>query len=152
MVTHTKIWPVAALLATTLLVLPGCKKDAGSKEIELVAGHIHLSSQWAGSELWIESLDPKTSTCLFSQYQDGKVVEASTITLKNCRTGAGGMMRPNMPSMMPQMQQNRPNMPMQNRPGMPMPAKPGMPGQNTAAPAPSATPPMTPPTSPAPKQ
>lgn len=107
---------LAAAIAASALAVAGCKKDAGNtREIELPEGQIHLGAQWADGELWIETLDPKTATCTFSQYKDGKAVEATAITLKNCKAGMPmPMMRPTMP---PGMQGGRPGM--MQRPGMP---------------------------------
>jgi hypothetical protein len=133
-----------AAIAVGALVLVGCKKDAGSKEIELPEGRIHVGAQWAGGSLWVESFDPKTTTCEFSEYKDGKVVEASTITFKNCRTGLGGpMVRPSMPNMQGRPAMNRPGMshPGMNRPGMP-PAAGQPPSTGSEAPTPVAPPPQ----------
>lgn len=115
---------LAAAVAASVLAVAGCKKDSSNKEIQLPEGQIHVGAQWVGEELWIESLDPKTGTCTFSQYKDNKPVEASTITLKNCKVSAmgGPMMRPGMPGR-PEMM-GRPGMP--PRPGMmPPEGKPG---------------------------
>ena len=125
-----------AAIAIGILAIAGCKKDTGNKEIELPEGQIHLGAQWAGNELWVESFDPKTGTCTFSQYQAGKPVEASTITFKNCRAGVAGgpMMRPMMQGMPGRPGMNRPGM---NRPGMAPPEGQAgmMPAKPTAAPA-----------------
>ncbi len=140
MIDNKRMYVVAALAAGTL-VLAGCKKDAGAKEIELPEGKVHIGAQWAGNDLWIESFDPKTGTCTFVQYQAGKPVDATAITLKNCKPGAaGGMMRPNLPNMM-----NRKGMPMTGggKPGMPKPhgmAQPANPPANSGDAAPTEKP------------
>lgn len=139
-----KILLVAVALG--VLALAGCKKDAGNtREIELPEGQIHVGTQWVDGELWIETLDPKTATCTFSQYKDGVAVEATAITLKHCKTSMS------MPMMRPSMQQG-----MQSRPGLMQ--RPGMmsrgPAQHqeqpASAPAASAAPAETPPAAEAP--
>ena len=110
-------------IAMGVLAVGGCKKDAAPQEIELPEGQMHIGAQWVGGKLWVESFDPKAVTCEFSEYKDGKVVAASTITFKNCRTGLGG------PMMRPSMQGGMPSRPAMNRPGMSHPGmnRPGMP-------------------------
>jgi hypothetical protein len=80
------------------LAIAGCKKDGvQSQTIELPEGQLHVSAQWVDGQLWVESFEPHTRVCLFSQYRDGKPVESKTVTFTNCRTGLGGpMMRPAM--------------------------------------------------------
>ena len=77
---------------------------------------MHLSTQWVHGQLWVESFDPKTRTCLFSEYKQGKPVAEGAVTFTNCRTGLGGpMMRPTMdrgmmrPDMPPRPGRVRPN-------------------------------------------
>ena len=121
-----------AAIAMSVLAAAGCKKDAGNKEIELPEGLIHVGAQWVGGSLWVESFDPKTAICEFSEYKGGKIVEGSAITFKNCRTGLGGpIMRPMMPGgVKGQPSTRRPEMnhPSMNRPGMNRPemTRPGM--------------------------
>lgn len=131
---------LATAVAVTALAVTGCKQDSSNKEIELPEGQVHLGAQWADGELWVEAFDPKTATCTLSRYQDNKVVEASTITFKNCRVGGGGpMMRPMMPGrpgMMPRPDGNRPGMMQPGKPPVPPPAA------GTPAPASPAAPPQ----------
>jgi hypothetical protein len=104
---------VIALVAVSLLAIAGCKKkDAVTKEIELPQGQIHLGAQWVDGALWVESFDPKSATCTFSEYYAGKIVEETTITFKNCRTGLGG------PMVRPALQGGMPGRPGVNRPVM----------------------------------
>ena len=104
---------VIALVAVGLLAIAGCKKkDAVTKEIELPQGQIHLGAQWVDGALWVESFDPKSATCTFSEYYAGKIVEETTITFKNCRTGLGG------PMVRPTLQGGMPGRPGVNRPVM----------------------------------
>ena len=92
-----KIILLSALLVGAL-AMAGCKKDGGQAQtIELPEGLLHVSAQWVDGQLWVESFDPKTRSCSFSEYRDGKPVESKTVTFTNCRTGLGGpMMRPAM--------------------------------------------------------
>jgi hypothetical protein len=132
MTLNTRMVFVAAVAVGTL-ALAGCKKDAGNKEIELPEGRIHIGAQWEGRSLWVESFDPKTATCELSQYKDGKVVEESTITFKNCRTGLGGpIARASLPGgMPPRPTMNRPGS--FSRPGMPPNAGSAVPSQPPAS-------------------
>lgn len=146
---------VSSVLLGTLAIA-GCNKSSQQQTIELPAGQLHVSTQWVDGQLWVESFDPKSHTCFFSEYKDGRAVESKTITLNNCRTGLGGpMIRPAMERrmMMEQGGMMRPNMP--PRPGrvqppraMQQPAPPAAGGQPQpvpqAAPAPTA-PPVAPP-------
>lgn len=130
-------------LAAAALAVTGCKqekpvRDASNKEVELPAGSLHLSAQWFDGELWIETLDPKSGTCTFSQYQNGKPVDATIITLKNCRAAIGGpMTRPMMPPRQGMM--GRPG-PM-GRDGMAPPERPRREAEAPAAEAAPASPP-----------
>ena len=132
-----------AAIAMSVLAVAGCKKDTGNKEIELPEGQVHVGAQWAGGSLWVESFDPRTATCEFSEYKGGKIVEDSTITFKNCRTGLGGpMMRPMMPGAAqgqpgvrrPDMGRPGMNRPEMNRPGVNQPNQPELPAAGQAAP------------------
>lgn len=118
-----------SVLLVGALAITGCKKGGGPAQvIDLPEGLLHVSAQWVDGQLWVENFDPKTRTCTFSEYKDGKPVEAKTVTLTNCRTGLGGpMMRPMMERHM-----------MQGREGMmmrpDMPPRPGRVHPNTAQP------------------
>ncbi|HNE26992.1 MAG TPA: hypothetical protein PKZ68_00375 [Pseudomonadales bacterium] len=126
------------ILLSTLLVgalaIAGCKKGSGQAQtIELPEGQLHVAAQWVDGQLWVESFDPATRVCSFSQYRDGKPVENKTVTFTNCRTGLGG------PMMRPMMERRQ----MPGREGMmmrpDMPPHPGRVRPNTEQP------PMTPP-------
>lgn len=134
-----------AVIVIGVLATMGCKKAAGNKEIELPEGQIHVGAQWVGGALWVESFNPKTAICEFNEYKDGKVVEANTITFKNCRPSfAGSMIRPSMQGGMPgRPAMNRPGMmghPGMNRPSVPPAA--GQPPAGSDAPVPVAPPPQ----------
>ena len=78
---------VIALVAVSLLAIAGCKKkDAVTKEIELPQGQIHLGAQWVDGALWVESFDPKSATCTFSEYYAGKIVEETAIQPQSINT------------------------------------------------------------------
>ena len=80
---------MSAVLAGVLAVA-GCKKDVGQPQvIELPEGQLHMSMQWIDGELWVETLDIKSRTCLFTEYRGGKPVESKTVSMKKCRTGLG---------------------------------------------------------------
>lgn len=94
---NKRILILSAVLMGSLAIV-GCKKGGvQSQTIELPEGQLHVSAQWVDGQLWVESFDPRTRVCSFSQYRDGKPVENKTVTFTNCRTGLGGpMMRPMM--------------------------------------------------------
>ncbi|MEZ5436383.1 MAG: hypothetical protein R3E67_07710 [Pseudomonadales bacterium] len=140
---------IASALLVSLLAVAGCKKEGGqSQTIELPEGRLHLGSQWVDGQLWVESFDPQTRTCSFSEYRKGKPVESSTVTFTKCRTGLGGpAMRPMMDRQMMErrMEQGgmmRPNMP--PRPGRARPdaAHPAASQAPVEQPAPVAPPPQ----------
>lgn len=141
------------ILLSTLLVgalaIAGCKKGSGQAQtIELPEGQLHVAAQWVDGQLWVESFDPATRVCSFSQYRDGKPVENKTVTFTNCRTGLGGpAMRPMMDRQMMErrMEQGgamRPNMP--PRPGRVRPnaEQPPVTPTPQSEPAPVAPPPQ----------
>ena len=140
---------IASALLVSLLAVAGCKKEGGqSQTIELPEGRLHLGSQWVDGQLWVESFDPQTRTCSFSEYRKGKPVESSTVTFTKCRTGLGGpAMRPMMDRQMMErrMEQGgamRPNMP--PRPGRVRPnaEQPPVTPTPQSEPAPVAPPPQ----------
>lgn len=92
-----KIILLSALLVGALAIA-GCKKGGEQAQtIELPEGQLHVSAQWVDGQLWVESFDPRTRTCSFSEYKDGKPVESKAVTFTNCHTSLGGsMMRPMM--------------------------------------------------------
>jgi hypothetical protein len=80
------------LLAATLLAIGGCKKEQNNNVtdeivINLQPGLVHIGTQWVNGQIWVESFDPITNSCLLRQYDArGKMVEGgSKVRLRACR-------------------------------------------------------------------
>lgn len=59
------------------------KRYGGVMRISVPQGQIHLGATWKGDNLWIENYDPKTNTCIFTEYSKGNVLQGKVI-IKNC--------------------------------------------------------------------
>jgi hypothetical protein len=59
------------------------KHYGGVMSISVPEGQMHLNSTWKDENLWIENYDPKTNTCIFSEYSKGALLEGK-VTIKNC--------------------------------------------------------------------
>ena len=59
------------------------KRYGGVMTIEVEAGLHHLGATWKDDNLWIENYDPKTNTCIFSEYSRGNLLQGR-VTIKNC--------------------------------------------------------------------
>jgi len=59
------------------------KKYGGVMTLAVPEGYQHISTTWKDNNLWIENYDPKTNTCIFSEYAKGGVLEGR-VTIKNC--------------------------------------------------------------------
>ena len=59
------------------------KRYGGVMTIQVPEGQRHISATWKDDNLWIENYDPKTNTCIFSEYSKGNVLEGKVI-IKNC--------------------------------------------------------------------
>ena len=59
------------------------KNYGGVMSISVPEGQIHLNATWKDENLWIENYDPKTNTCIFSDYSKGALLEGK-VTIKNC--------------------------------------------------------------------
>ncbi len=59
------------------------KRYGGVMSIQVPAGMHHLGSTWKDDNLWIENYDPKTNTCIFTEYSKGNLLQGK-VTLKNC--------------------------------------------------------------------
>jgi hypothetical protein len=87
-------WKTGTLLAVVVLLLGWStyyfrlqqifvKRYGGVMTIQVPDGHYHLGSTWKDDNLWIESYDPKTNNCIFSEYSKGNLLQGK-VTLKNC--------------------------------------------------------------------
>lgn len=59
------------------------KRYGGVMSISVPAGQHHLAATWKDDNLWIENYDPKTNTCIFSEYSKGNLLQGR-VTIKNC--------------------------------------------------------------------
>lgn len=59
------------------------KRYGGVMTIVVPAGQHHLGATWKDDNMWIENYDPKTNTCIFSEYAKGNLLQGK-VTIKNC--------------------------------------------------------------------
>jgi hypothetical protein len=59
------------------------KRYGGVMTIQVPEGQRHINATWKDDNLWIENYDPKTNTCIFSEYSKGNVLEGKVV-IKNC--------------------------------------------------------------------
>jgi hypothetical protein len=89
-----KNWKVGSIIAILiLLVLWGVyyfrlqqvfvKHYGGVMSIRVPEGQYHLGATWKDDHLWIENYDPKTNTCVFSEYSKGNLLQGK-VTIKDC--------------------------------------------------------------------
>jgi len=73
------------------------KRWGGVMTISVPEGHYHIATTWKDDNLWVENYDPKTNTCVFSEYSRGNLLQGR-VTLKDCnplavRFGTGAASR-----------------------------------------------------------
>ena len=59
------------------------KHYGGVMTIRVPEGQHHLATTWKDDNLWIENYDPKTNTCIFSEYSKGNMLQGK-VTITNC--------------------------------------------------------------------
>ena len=59
------------------------KHYGGVMTIHVPEGQHHISATWKEDNLWVENYDPKTNTCIFSEYSKGNLLQGK-VTIKNC--------------------------------------------------------------------
>lgn len=59
------------------------KRWGGVMVISVPEGQHHIASTWKDDNLWVENFDPKTNTCIFSEYSKGNLLQGK-VTIKNC--------------------------------------------------------------------
>ena len=59
------------------------KRYGGEMSIRVPDGQRHIGVTWKDDNMWIENFDPKTNTCIFSEYSKGNVLQGRVI-IKNC--------------------------------------------------------------------
>lgn len=89
-----KNWKVGSIVAV-LIFLVGwgvyyfrlqqtfVKHYGGVMSIRVPEGQHHLGATWKDDHLWIENYDPKTNTCIFSEYSKGNMLQGK-VTIKDC--------------------------------------------------------------------
>ncbi len=85
----------AALLGAAIVLLIGwalyyfylqqifVKRWGGVMTIKVPEGQYHIATTWKEDNLWIENYDPKTNSCVFSEYSKGNLLQGR-VTIKNC--------------------------------------------------------------------
>ena len=87
-------WKVAGIIATVILAIGWSsysfhfqqvfvKRYGGVMTISVPEGQHHMGATWKDDNLWIQNYDPKTNTCVFSEYSKGNLLQGK-VTLKNC--------------------------------------------------------------------
>jgi len=59
------------------------KRWGGVMTISVPQGQYHVATTWKDDNLWVENYDPKTNTCVFSEYSRGNLLQGR-VTIKNC--------------------------------------------------------------------
>lgn len=59
------------------------KRYGGVMTLQVPEGFNHIGATWKDDNLWIENYDPKTNSCIFSEYSKGNLLQGK-VTLKNC--------------------------------------------------------------------
>ncbi|MCG6929839.1 MAG: hypothetical protein LJE64_04720 [Desulfofustis sp.] len=59
------------------------KRYGGVMTISVPEGQYHITTTWKDDNLWVENYDPKTNTCVFSEYSRGNMLQGK-VTIKNC--------------------------------------------------------------------
>ena len=59
------------------------KRWGGVMSIATPEGHLHIAATWKDDNLWVESYDPATNTCVFSEYSKGNLLQGK-VTIKDC--------------------------------------------------------------------
>ncbi len=59
------------------------KRYGGVMTIHVPEGQLHLGATWKDDNMWIENYDPKTNTCIFTEYSRGNLLQGK-VTIKNC--------------------------------------------------------------------
>ncbi len=89
-----KNWKAASIVAILVLLVGWgiyyfrlqqvfVKHYGGVMSIHVPAGQHHLGTTWKDDHLWIENYDPKTNTCIFSEYSKGNLLQGKVI-IKDC--------------------------------------------------------------------
>ena len=89
-----KSWKVGSIVAVLILLVGWgvyyfrlqqtfVKRYGGVMSIRVPEGQYHITATWKDDNLWIENYDPKTNTCIFSEYSKGNLLQGK-VTIKDC--------------------------------------------------------------------
>ena len=84
----------ALLVAATVLVVGWAayyfyleqmfvKRWGGVMAISVPDGQYHIAATWKEDNLWVENYDPKSNTCIFSEYSRGHLLQGRVL-IKDC--------------------------------------------------------------------
>lgn len=87
-------WKVGAIVAMLVLLFGWggyyfrfqqvfVKHYGGVMSIQVPEGQYHLGTTWKDDHLWIENYDPKSNTCIFSEYSKGNLLQGK-VMIKDC--------------------------------------------------------------------
>jgi len=87
-------WKIAIALALVIIAIGWStyyfrlqqvfvKRYGGVMAIVVPDGYHHLGATWKDDNMWIENYDPKTNSCIFSEYSKGNMLQGK-VTIKNC--------------------------------------------------------------------
>ena len=90
----TNKWKAAVAVSAVLLVIGWSayyfgleqvfvKRYGGVMTISVPEGQYHLMATWKDEHLWVENYDPRTNTCVFTEYSKGNLLQGK-VTIKNC--------------------------------------------------------------------
>ncbi len=88
-------WKIGSILALIILVAGWgayyfslqqifVKHYGGVMTLQVPEGQYHIGATWKDDNLWIETFDPETNTCIFSEYSKGNLLQGK-VTIKNCK-------------------------------------------------------------------
>lgn len=89
-----KLWKTALATAAVVLITGWgtytfhfeqifVKRYGGEMSIRTPEGQIHMGITWKEDNMWIETYDPGTNTCIFTEYSRGNVLQGR-VFIKNC--------------------------------------------------------------------
>jgi hypothetical protein len=59
------------------------KRWGGVMAISVPEGQFHLAATWKDDNLWVENYDPKSNTCVFTEYSRGNLLQGRVL-IKDC--------------------------------------------------------------------
>jgi hypothetical protein len=59
------------------------KRWGGVMTISVPEGQHHIAATWKDDNLWVENYDPKSNTCIFTEYSRGNLLQGRVL-IKDC--------------------------------------------------------------------